>query len=129
MRSVFFPDVVFRPLLDEATFYRGHSHVDENETGYFIELDAPGFRKEDLRISIENSSLLIEGERQGRSQVKLKRSFHLPDDVDVNAIAAQVKDGVLELALPKKEQAKPKTIPIQEAKESFFQKLLSEKKS
>ena len=127
MRSVFFPDVVFRPLLDESTFYRGHSHVDENETGYYIELDTPGFRKEDLRISIENNSLMIEGERQGRSQVKLKRSFHLPDDVDTNSIQAQVKDGILELSLPKKEQAKPKTIPISEAKESFF-KLLGEKK-
>lgn len=68
---------------------------------------------------------MIEGARKGRTSVSLKRVFSLPDDVELGGIQAQVKDGVLEIALPKKEQAKPKQIPVQEAKESFFQRLVA----
>lgn len=129
-QSIFFPSF-FDTLLDEPRFTPAQSHVEENEQGYFIQLDAPGVRKEDVKISIENRHLLIEGERKGKVPQKLRRAFSLPDDVDGEKIAAQMKDGVLELSLPKKEQARPKTIQVQEAKESFFQKLLgdSEQKS
>src|SRR3989344_3038109 len=126
MRPVF-PTFVwpFDQALDNARgSYRSRSHVDETAEGYFIELDAPGIRKEELRISIENRHLVIEGERKGRVESRLRRVFSLPEDVDVSRIEAQLKDGVLELALHKIEQAKPKLIPIAEGKESFFQKLL-----
>jgi HSP20 family protein len=100
--------------------------VDETEAGYFLELDAPGFAKEDLKISVEGRHLLIEGERKGKTSRKLRKVYSLPDDVDAEKIEAQVKDGVLALALPKNEQAKPKLIPVKEAQEGFFQKLLGE---
>jgi HSP20 family protein len=124
-QSIFFP-TFFDAMLDERRYTPAQSHVEENEHGYFIQLDAPGVRKEDVEISIENRHLLIEGERKGKLPQKLRRAFSLPDDVDGDKIAAQMKDGVLELSLPKKEQAKPKTIQVQEAKESFFQKLLGD---
>lgn len=124
-QSIFFP-TFFDTLLDEPRYTAAQSHVEENEQGYFIQLDAPGVRKEDVKVSVENRHLLIEGERKGKVPQKLRRAFSLPDDVDSEKIAAQMKDGVLELSLPKKEQAKPKTIQVQEAKESFFQKLLGD---
>jgi HSP20 family molecular chaperone IbpA len=124
-QSIFFP-TFFDSLIDEPRFTPAQSHVEENEQGYFIQLDAPGVRKEDVKISVENRHLLIEGERKGKLPQKLRRAFSLPDDVEVEKIAAQMKDGVLELSLPKKEQARPKTIQVQEAKESFFQKLLGD---
>mgnify|MGYP001424733073 CR=1 FL=1 len=128
MRNQYFP-TVFDVLFEEPRYTSVHSQVEENEQGYFIQLDAPGIRKEDLKISVENRHLLIEGERKGQTTRKLRRAFNLPDDVDTAQIAAQMKDGVLELALPKKEQAKPKLIEVQEAKEGFFQKLLGTKES
>lgn len=124
--SVFFPNVFFDSLADGPD-YRGQSHVEENEQGYFIEIDAPGFRREDLRISIDDRHLVIDGVRKGRANASLKRVFSLPDDVELGKIQAQVKDGILELALPKKEQSKPKVIEVQEAKESFFNLLGSRK--
>lgn len=124
-QSIFFP-TLFDTILDESRAAENGSLVEENEQGYFIELDAPGVRKEDMKISLENRHLLIEGERKGKLPRKLRRVFSLPDDVEAEKIAAQMRDGVLELSLPKKDQAKPKTIPVQDAKESFFQKLLGD---
>ena len=121
--SILFPNF-FLDSLAEGPNYRGQSHVEESKDAYFIELDAPGFKREDISISVDNRLLAIEGTRKGRTNLSLKRVFSLPDDVEVGSIAAQMKDGVLELSLPKKEQAKPKQVTIQEAKESFFQKLL-----
>jgi HSP20 family protein len=118
----FFFDHAVRATVPAAA--RGDSLVEENEEGYFIQLDVPGVRKDDVRISAENRHLVIEAERKGRNAAKLRRVFSLPDDVNVDAISAQTQDGVLELALPKKEQAKPKQIVVQEGKESFFGKLL-----
>lgn len=124
-QSVFFPSF-FDTLLDEPRYAAAQSHVDENEHGYFIQLDTPGIRKEDVKISVENRHLLIEGERKGKLPQKLRRAFSLPDDVDGEKIAAQMKDGVLELSLPKKEQAKPKIIQVQDGKEGFFQAALDD---
>jgi HSP20 family protein len=107
---------------------RHDGHVEETEQGYFIELDAPGIRRDDLKISLEGRHLTVEGERNARVKAKLRRVFLLPDDVDSGAIEAQLRDGVLELALPKIERAKPKVIAVQDAKEGFFQRLLGEGK-
>lgn len=96
------------------------SHIEENEEGYFIELDMPGVKKEDLKISLENSSLYIEGVRNKRAPIK--RAFSLPEDVQVEKIVAQLRDGVLELALPKKEREKPKIIPVSEGNVSILPK-------
>jgi HSP20 family protein len=118
----FFFDHAVRANLPATS--RADSLVEENAEGYFIQLDVPGVRKEDVRISAENRHLVIEAERKGRNAAKLRRVFSLPDDVNVEGITAQTQDGVLELALPKKEQAKPKQIVVQEGKESLFGKLL-----
>jgi HSP20 family protein len=121
--SILFPNF-FLDSLAEGQNYRGHSHVEETTDAYFIELDAPGFKREDISISVDNRMLTIEGTRKGRTSLSLKRVFSLPDEVETSSIAAQMRDGVLELSLPKKEQAKPKQVAIQEAKESFFQRIL-----
>lgn len=130
-QDLLFPNFFFDSYLANAPVAsRAESHVEENEEGYFLALDLPGVRKEDVKISAENRQLTIEAERKGRNAAKVRRVFSLPDDVNADGIAAQLQDGVLELALPKKEQAKPKQIAVQDGKESFFQKLLgAEKKS
>ncbi len=127
--SLIFPRFFFEPVFNEEEVLPSRSHVEETDHGYFIQIDAPGIKKEDLKISFENQNLVIEGERKGKFSAWLKKRFSLPDDVNVDGIQAQMNDGVLEIALPKKEMAKPKTIAIQETKESFFQKLLGNTES
>lgn len=122
--SLLFPQFVFDPVFSEDSNLRTQSHVEETEKGFYVQLDAPGVKKEDVRISIEGQILLVEAERKGRVAGVLKKRFSLPDDVSVDQIAAQMNDGVLEIVLPKKEASRPKTIPVSEGKEGFFQKLL-----
>ncbi len=101
--------------------------VDINETpealNFVVEL--PGFKNEDLTLSVENGVLTLEGERKfeaetneknyhrvERSYGKFVRGFTLPSNVDPEKIQAHLTDGVLNIALPKKDEAKSKTIPI-----------------
>ncbi len=90
-------------------------NVLENETEYTVELAAPGLRKEDFDISINNDGdLVIKMEK--KNEVKdekahyLRREFAyskyeqtliLPDDVDKDKVGAKMSDGVLNITLPK----------------------------
>ncbi len=103
-------------------------NVKESETGYHIEMAAPGMKKEDFRISLENGLLEISSEAKSEQNEKkenftmkefhyssFKRSFTMPEQVDEGRISASYADGILKLDLPKKESAKPvapKTISI-----------------
>ena len=99
--------------------------IEENDAGYTIHADLPGLEKNDVKITVENGTLLIEGEKKAenkrekeryyhleRSYGRFSRSFALPDEVDAQKISASMKNGVLELTLPKSEQAKPKSIEV-----------------
>ncbi len=85
----------------------------------------PGLSKDDVKISYEDGVLTIRGEKKQESESKDKnyhrversygmfeRSFRLPSRIEANAIEAKFKDGVLNLRLPKSEEARPKEIPI-----------------
>lgn len=88
----------------------------EGEFAYHIDVDLPGVKKEDISVKIENNVLTLKGERKSKEEVKKEdyykmessfgsfmRSFTVPENVDVENIHAENKDGVLEITLPKKE--------------------------
>ena len=94
-------------------------NVVELQDGFRIELAAPGLVKEDFKLNLEEDVLKIsvdkdvdngtEGEtfrRREFSYTSFERSFRLPETVDQAAIAAKYEQGVLNIALPKKEEAK-----------------------
>jgi len=90
-------------------------NVRENETSYTVELLAPGFRKEDIVVDMENNILTISGEvkkeemdenekftRKEFNFQSFKRSFTLPENkINSEAIEAKYVDGVLKVSLPK----------------------------
>lgn len=91
----------------------------EGEFAYHIEVDLPGVKKEDVSVQIEDSLLMISGERKIKEEVKeesyykvessfgsFSRSFRLPEEADVENIHAESVDGVLEVIVPKLESAK-----------------------
>lgn len=99
----------------------------EGESAYYIELDLPGIRKEDIEITTEDNVLTISGERKRKEEAKEEeyykmeslygtfvRSFTLPEKVDVEKIHAESKNGVLEVVIPKLEEKdrQPKKIEI-----------------
>jgi HSP20 family protein len=100
--------------------------IHETDDGYVLRADLPGIKKEEIQIDLKDNTLLVKGEkkfeekaskdnyiRTERAYGTFVRSFSLPDNVDTGKIKASYKDGVLELVLPKKEEAKPKQIKVE----------------
>ena len=94
-----------------------HPRVDisEKDDHYLIKADIPGVAKEDLKVTVENGVLTIEGERRQekkeenerlhrleRSYGSFSRSFALPDDADASALRANAAEGQLTVTVPKK---------------------------
>ena len=101
--------------------------VDISETDAAIEIKAeiPEVSKDDVKVTVENGVLTLQGERRqekeerGRKFHRLERSygtflrsFALPDNVDEAAIKASFKDGMLNLVVPKTTSSKPKAIAV-----------------
>ena len=99
--------------------------VKENKDGYVFRADLPGVREEDLDISLTGNRLTISGKReqekheQGdtyyaseRSYGSFSRAFTLPDGTDGENVKAELKDGVLQVIVPKKPEVQPRRISI-----------------
>lgn len=100
--------------------------VVEEESHFYLGLDLPGFKKEDIKIDVTDNVLTVSGERKGeRRQGTFRRTFSLPTTIDTQKIEVQYENGVLEFILPKKEASRPRTIEIQSGKKGFFDKWLT----
>jgi len=99
--------------------------VREEADRYVVQADLPGVKKEELDISVSGNLLTLKGERKHENEIKEKgryysertfgafsRTLELPSEIDANKVQATYKDGVLEIALPKSENAKPKQIKV-----------------
>jgi len=115
--------------------------IHETDDHYLVSFDMPGVKKEDIKIDLQGNRLIVSGERRReqsenrkstlwyeRSYGKFERTFVLPSIVEADKIEAQYEDGVLNVALPKAEKAKPRQIQIQSGKSGFFSKLLGHNK-
>ncbi|HZT58512.1 MAG TPA: Hsp20/alpha crystallin family protein [Pyrinomonadaceae bacterium] len=95
----------------------------EDEREYLLALDLPGINRDSLDVSLDEGRLTVRGERaqtEGvgvrraeRPQGRFVRSFTLPDAVEREAIAADYKDGVLLLHLPKRSEKKSARVRIE----------------
>ena len=99
--------------------------VVEIEAEFELVAEMPGLKKEDVKISVEDRTLTLSGERKhsgfpdGTTIIlhetqthPFSRSFELPEEIDTNRIAAELKDGILRIRLPKVEKVKPQEIRI-----------------
>jgi HSP20 family protein len=89
-----------------------------------LEADVPGMTQKDLRLTVNESTLTLEGERksdapegysvhrQERGALRFSRSFTLPVKTDSERCEATVKDGVLIVKLPKAKEAQPRQIEV-----------------
>ena len=99
--------------------------VYEIDDAYVISVDLPGVKQEEVRLSIEGNELTFTGERLyvepaggkihkvERTYGTFQRSFQLPLNVNREGIKASLKEGVLTLRLPKKEEGQHKAINIE----------------
>jgi len=99
--------------------------VYEDQDSLLVKAELPGLRKEDIEISLQDGYLTLSGERKQeekregaevyrseRRVGRFNRNISLPCSVEADKIKATYNEGVLTVALPKAEEAKPKQIPI-----------------
>lgn len=99
--------------------------IRETDDALLVQAELPGIDKKDIQLEVRDGVLTISGERRYEKDVKeenvhrveraygkFSRSFSLPSNVDADKVDATMKNGVLEVRLPKRESAKPKAIAI-----------------
>ena len=99
--------------------------ISEDEREYQIKAELPEVKREDVKVTAEEGTLTITGERRFAKEEKGKkyhrversygsfvRNFSLPDDASAGKVSADFKDGVLTVHLAKTEKAKPQQIEV-----------------
>ncbi len=120
------PNTVFPSIFDEfwkewpgtstTSEWVPAANIKEEETKYLVELSAPGYKKENIHVSVEDDTLTISGEMKVENEEKkenyvkrefrsgnFKRSFNLNGMVNLDKIDAKYEDGILRIDLPKVE--------------------------
>ncbi len=100
--------------------------IAEDEKEYLIKMELPEVDKKDVKVTVENGTLTISGERKAEAEEKsrkfhrverfygrFERNFSLPDDAESKDVKAEFKDGMLRVHLTKSEKARPKQIEVQ----------------
>lgn len=99
--------------------------IRETEDAHLIKGEIPGVTKGDVKVTLQNGMLTIQGERRQVKEEKAKkfhrveclygsfmRSFRVPDDADESAVRAEFKDGVINITLPKSAKVKSKATEV-----------------
>ena len=116
------------PSLDLQAFTPSFD-VKETKDALVIQADLPGMSDKDVTISVAGNRLTISGERKAeavkedesyymfeRTYGSFNRTFTLPEEVEVDKVQAELKDGVLRVTLPKRPDAQPKKIEVKSGK-------------
>jgi HSP20 family protein len=99
--------------------------ISETDEEYLVKAEIPEVDKKDVKVTVQDGVLSIQGERRQEREEKGKRfhrveraygtflrTFELPDGIDEEKVKAEFKDGMLLVHLPKTEKAKPKAIEV-----------------
>lgn len=113
------------PYTRSVTAFAPSFDVKETAEAYVVRADLPGVDEKDLDVSVHNGVLTITGSRQAEEKKEgesyylyerqfgsFSRSFALPDTADAEKIDARLKGGVLEVAIGKRSEAKPRKIEL-----------------
>ncbi|WP_286714187.1 Hsp20/alpha crystallin family protein [Marinobacter sp. tcs-11] len=100
--------------------------IKETPEAFMVEAELPGMSKDDVKVTVHDGVLTIQGERKSEEETKDKklhrierfygsfmRRFTLPDNVDENSVKANFKDGLLTLSIQKAEPKEPKAIEVE----------------
>ena len=147
--STYLPTVFGENLMDvfddfDRDFFRGFGNIDralygkhaqrmmktdvkETDEGYEVDVELPGFKKDEVHVDLKNGYLTISAEkgldkdesdkkgkyiRQERYAGACSRSFYVGEDVEPSEISGKFEDGILKLSIPKAEKKLPKSSSI-----------------
>jgi HSP20 family protein len=106
----------FGSFINEPEGAQAAADLYEDDANVYARLELPGFKKEELRVQLENSVLTVSVERKAAREedesLSFERSVTLPDGIEADKVGAKYEDGVLTVTLPKTPERKPKLIEI-----------------
>jgi len=125
-------DTLFNDLLDFPAFrsevdsdFVPRVNIKEDKDNVRLSFELPGMKKDDIKVSIKDNMMTVSGRRESKKEEKDEkyirteirsgsfcRSFTLPDTINTEKISADYKDGILEVALAKLEEVKPRQIEV-----------------
>lgn len=118
---------------------RTATDIRETDKAYVLCAEVPGIPKEDIDVSVNGNMLTIRAEHNAEQQNQeqgyrreyrsFRQSYALPSSIDANRIEAHCENGLLEVYLPKTEEAQPKKVEVQSGKGTFFDKLIGKSSS
>jgi len=122
-----FDETFGRPRLTQPATNLWYPAVDilESKDAYLIRAELPGMKKDDFNVEIKDGTLTLSGERKfeepangveyhrvERVSGRFTRSFYLPQTVKQDGIKAVYRDGILEIHVPKADEARPRQISV-----------------
>lgn len=113
-------DDFFRPLFYDEKFDSMKTDIKETPNAYELDVEMPGFDKEDISVSVENGYMTIRAEKKEKEEsgkeekryvrkersVSCQRSYYI-GDTEEDTIKAKYENGLLTVTVPKKEEKKP----------------------
>ncbi|MCB9437784.1 MAG: Hsp20/alpha crystallin family protein [Anaerolineales bacterium] len=114
----------------QANVHRFPLNIHENDDSYLIEVEAPGFGPDDIRVVLESEYLVIEAESKAeaaegtrlllreRRTGYFQRRINLTQPIDRDNVVAEYENGVLTLTLPKAEATKARVISVRSASQN-----------
>ena len=123
-------DDFFKPMFFDEQLDSMRTDIKETKEGFCLDIEMPGFKKEDIKVSLENGYLTVSAEKSGVNEeknengvrylrkecsVSCQRSYYVGDDVAEEAVKAKYENGMLALSIPKVQPKKltAKTIDIE----------------
>lgn len=89
--------------------YHTQLNVNEDDENYSFEVDLPGFTKNDIKVDLKQNNLILTAKNDSRERNK---TVTLPQDIDGDKISASLKNGVLNITIPKKVKGDCKRIKV-----------------
>ena len=125
----FFDDMfsfpTFRNVVSDDSDFAPRVNIRETKDNVVLTFEVPGIKKDDIKVTVNDGVLTVSGKREFKSEQEddvfvrreistgeFSRSFTLPDAVDAEKINADYKNGLLEIALARREETKPKEIEV-----------------
>lgn len=116
----------FAPRLSTWSAWTPAADLYETDDEFVLEIEMPGFNREDIEVTVERGILTVSGQRAGEAQdgeratyhvrersfERFSRSFSLPQSVDAEHVDAEYRSGILRVRLPKIAEAKPRQISV-----------------
>ena len=112
-------------VTNRASAWNPACNTYEDEHGFWVQVALPGLDRKDIEIVFDDGVLTVKGEGKGDDSTSrtyfareiasgdFSRSFRLPSNVDPGKVSASYKEGLLTVAIPKREDAKPRRIVVE----------------